>query len=101
MNQPTIVLFPKLAKKTGGIKRKAIGSAQRVTERTGFVGANDGAEKPQHLVGGGWRAARPGWNDLYFVPLLLRSVCEPHPRDCSLLLRGVRTFYCSCEFRSE
>jgi hypothetical protein len=46
------------------------------------------------------RAARAGWNDLYFVPLLLTVACASlTPSDCSLLLRGGEDFYCS--HRSE
>jgi hypothetical protein len=37
VNQLTVVLFPKRAKKYRGIKTSSVGSAQRIRERTGVT----------------------------------------------------------------
>jgi hypothetical protein len=44
--------------------------------------------RPQYLVGRGRRATRAGWNDPYFVPLLLTVACASLPPVCSLLSTG-------------
>jgi hypothetical protein len=43
--------------------------------------------RPQHLVGVGRRATRAGWNDFYFVPLLLNVACAS-------LTSAIALFFC-------
>jgi len=54
------------------------------------------------LVGGGQRAARAGWNDLYFVPLLPTVACASLTPAIALSFgAGVRAFHRVHELRLE
>jgi hypothetical protein len=72
------------------------GSREKVNRGRIQLGTAVFLRRPQHLVGGGRGAARAGWNDLHFVPLLLTVACANPTLAVALsFCAGVGIFYCS------